>query len=176
MTHARPGARRSVAMDVGHVVSVIIAASSSQSHDALAPRRASGLSALRKMMVRSPSRRSSLSDLFHDTAMPADATRLSMVSMAPSLSIGYVGAMMRPKDLSGCRNASTAPALVLPEPRPPMNIRNRALSLQKRCWALVCVVWCIVTGGQAEVDCVVGRSAGRSDIVGFPIAGVKLLE
>ena len=127
-------------------------------------------------MVRSPRRRSSLSDLFHDVAMPADATKLSMVSMAPSFSMGYVGAMMRPSDPSGCRSASTAPARVLPEPRPPMNIRKRDASLQNLCWALVCVVWRIVTGGQAEVDDVVCRGSGRSDIVGLSIARVELLE
>ena len=141
----------------------IIAASSSQSHPTLAPRKRSGLSALRKMMRRPPQSLSSISDLFQFSPMPACATNFSIVSIAPSRSIGYVGAITMPVLCMGWRSASMAPARVLPLPRPPTNRRNRAPLLQNLRWGSVCE-WCRIVR-ESEVDDVGGGSAASFNMV-----------
>ena len=114
-----------------------------------------------------------MSDLFHDVAMPALATKRRMVSIAPSFNMGYVGATMRPVEPFGWRSASTAPALVLPLPRPPTNRRNRASLAQNAFWGDVCD-WCRIVSGEVD-DVVVGACSGVY-IVRFSVARVELLQ
>ena len=114
-----------------------------------------------------------MSDLFQDVAMPALATKRRMVSIAPSFNMGYVGATMRPVEPFGWRSASTAPALVLPLPRPPTNRRNRASLAQNARWGDVCD-WCRIVSGEVD-DVVVGACSGVY-IVRFSVARVELLQ